>query len=227
MGRLRSIDIVGITAIKSDDLLRDEVFYLSFLRCGDAAESGAAPDSQVPRSNVGMRRPRFPLKCKEGADVVPPARWGTLFPSGGEHQRCCADASRAVSGSVYLFDSDDPHIGFKILGAVLITLASALGVLVAALAFPPLSFLKLAAATVVGVAVWALLAGVWQRFIHMIARADYLGGVRISFPCQSNRPIEETHDLRGAREGIASVGGRTTWGASSAEYRVTFRATYG
>lgn len=233
MGSLRSIEIAKITAVKSDDLRVDDVYFHSYVSCGQPAAMGAAPDNPMPPSHGRLHRPRATVPCRQGVDMLPPAAWGRLFPvrKRAEHERCCDSPDRHLAGPVYFFDSDDPPLLLKIVGAIGVTFLAAMVALGVIVALSPIAMLLAVLVGVgAGAGLWALLARLWERLLRRVGRDDYLGGVTLSFPCAGTQTIETTLDLHPSADGIhaAARDGRTArvWSPSSAQYRVTFRALY-
>lgn len=234
MGRLRYIDIFKVHPIKTDDFSEDEVYYMSFVNCGDDGGSGQHPGSQVPLLSKTLTHGTKPLEFEEGKETSPFTSWGRLFPTHPDHENCCVEGQLVVSGPVFFFDKepDEGDKFWEVFGIIVIALIS-LGVIVAVTsALAPNPALALAVGAGAGVATGAALAKAWERFLNFVGNDNYLGGVRISFPCESSqRTIIETHDLQGASNGVQSerlVRGRSAarWDKSSAQYKITFRATY-
>lgn len=236
MGRLSRIEILRIHAVETDDARTDEVYYLSYLNCGDHWSDGRHPGGIVPSGSKTLTKSGMPpLQFSRGDDKPVHTGWGHLFASHPDHDRCMGDGAGEgmVSGPIFFFDSDAASKdweGFGIALAVLLGLGVAMAAVIGLAPGGLLVAIPVALAAFTTISMG--LALLWNRLLDSLSGDDYLGGVNLIFPRESELPtIVETHELQGARDGIRSElslesARSVRWKDSEARYRVTFRATY-
>jgi|GEM_PF-5969390 len=229
MGKLHRIDIIKIKPIKTDNWSEDNVYYWSFVNFGKNGPDGNHPGSVVPYHAMQLTKStlRNPLPFTKDRNGVY-SGWGKLFETLSTYTE---EPPTLVSGPIFFFDSESPGARSKPskflswLGVAVISVATV--ILTVGMSFAGLPW----AGAATGFATAVALGYGWHRLLRYLARDDYLGGIRISYPYESNQSeVKETHTLIGASNGIQSdsSSGRPPikWDRSSAEYEVTFRVLY-